>query len=101
MPKELVEAISEMREDEAMSMVQQMLDRCEDPAEILADCRAAMTIVGERFESCQYFLPELILAGEMLGKIATLTKPKLAASAPAQKLGKVVIGTVRGDIHDI
>jgi methanogenic corrinoid protein MtbC1 len=99
--RELVEAIADMREDDAMKMVQEMLDRGEDPAQILEDCRLAMETVGERFESNEYFLPELILAGEMLSKVASLTKPRLTAAAPSQTLGTVVIGTVQGDIHDI
>ena len=101
MSKELVEAIADMREDDAIKMVEDALDREEDPNQILEDCRLAMEIVGKRFESNEYFLPELILAGEILSKIASLTKPKLVASAPAKKLGTVVIGTVQGDIHDI
>ena len=101
MSKELVEAIADMREDDAIKMVEEDLDRGGDPNQILEDCRLAMEIVGKRFESNEYFLPELILAGEMLSKIAALTKPKLIASAPTQKLGTVVIGTVQGDIHDI
>lgn len=101
MSKELVDAIADMREDDAILMVQEMLDRGEDPNQILEDCRLAMETVGKRFESNEYFLPELILAGEMLSRIAALTKPKLVASAPTQKLGTVVIGTVQGDIHDI
>jgi methanogenic corrinoid protein MtbC1 len=99
--RELVEAIADMREDDAMKMVQEMLDRGEDPAQILEDCRLAMETVGKRFESNEYFLPELILAGEMLSKVASLTKPRLTAAAPSQTLGTVVIGTVQGDIHDI
>jgi len=101
MSKELVEAIADMREDDAIKMVEDALDRGEDPNQILEDCRLAMEIVGKRFESNEYFLPELILAGEILSKIAALTKPKLIASAPTKKLGTVVIGTVQGDIHDI
>ncbi len=101
MSKELVEAIADMREDDAIKMAQEDLDGGGDPNQVLEDCRLAMEIVGKRFESNEYFLPELILAGEILGKIAAITKPKLAASAPVQKLGTVVIGTVQGDIHDI
>ncbi len=101
MSKALVEAIADMREDDAIKMVQENLDKGGDPSQVLEDCRLAMEIVGKRYESNEYFLPELILAGEILGRIATMTKPKIAASAPAQKLGTVVIGTVQGDIHDI
>jgi methanogenic corrinoid protein MtbC1 len=61
-----------------------------------------MTIVGERFEMREYFLPELIIAGELLEALGDLVKPKLKADAPqAEPRGKVVIGTVAGDIHDI
>ncbi len=62
-----------------------------------------MAVVGGRFEKGEYFVPELILAGEMLREISELVKPHMAASADvaAPKLGKVVLGTVAGDIHDI
>jgi 5-methyltetrahydrofolate--homocysteine methyltransferase len=61
-----------------------------------------MVIVGDRYSAGTYFLPELMMAGEMLKKIAPVLKPKLAEQADAaEKLGRVVLGTVRGDIHDI
>jgi 5-methyltetrahydrofolate--homocysteine methyltransferase len=63
----------------------------------------AMDIVGKRFESSEYFLPELVLAGEMLEKIGAVAKPliqQMPGAAP-RKLGKVLIGTVHGDLHDI
>ena len=62
-----------------------------------------MDIVGKRFEDGEYFLPELVLAGEMLDSIGAIAKP-LIKSAPGEeprKLGKVLIGTVHGDLHDI
>jgi 5-methyltetrahydrofolate--homocysteine methyltransferase len=61
-----------------------------------------MTEVGKRYEAGEYFVPELILAGEMLRQISEMVKPKLAqTTGAAKKRGKVVIGTVQGDIHDI
>jgi methanogenic corrinoid protein MtbC1 len=102
MTKELVAAISEMREEDAMRLVQQMLDREEDPSQILEACREAMVIVGEKFETCEYFLPELMLAGDMLGQISAQVKPRMADSdVQGKKLGKFLMGTVAGDIHDI
>ncbi len=104
MGKELVAAISEIREDDALRMVQEAVDKGENLDSILTDCQAAMNIVGERYEKGDYFLPELIMSGEMLKKISDLVKPKLGAAATAggaKKKGKVVLGTVRGDIHDI
>ena len=60
--RQLVEAISEMREDEAFNLAKAMLDRGEDPLRVLELCREAMDIVGKRFEQQDYFLPELVLA---------------------------------------
>lgn len=102
MSHELVEAIANMKERDALRLVQEMLDRDEDSSRILALCQEAMAIVGQEYEIGNYFLPELIMSGEMLKKISELVKPKLVNQAEEGKhLGKVVIGTVRGDIHDI
>jgi methanogenic corrinoid protein MtbC1 len=70
---------------------------------VLELCREAMDLVGKRFEEGEYFLPELVLAGEMLETIGALAKP-LINSVPGEarkSLGKVLIGTVHGDLHDI
>ncbi|MGC8780890.1 MAG: cobalamin B12-binding domain-containing protein [Anaerolineae bacterium] len=102
MKEKLVEAIAEMREEEAMALARTMLDAGEDPQVILSAASEAMSIVGQRFEAKEYFLPELIIAGDMMRAIGGLVKPKLSAQAvQAPKRGKVLIGTVAGDIHDI
>jgi 5-methyltetrahydrofolate--homocysteine methyltransferase len=102
MSKALIEAITEMREDDALRLTDELLASGTDPVTILDDCRQAMTIVGKRFEAGDCFVPELILAGEMLGQISAKVKPHLQAQAKGQaKIGRVVIGTVEGDIHDI
>jgi 5-methyltetrahydrofolate--homocysteine methyltransferase len=102
MKEKLVEAIADLREGEALELARAMLDAGQDPFLVLEAGKAAMSVVGERFERQEYFLPELIIAGELLEAIGDLAKPKLRAEAPqAQLEGKVVIGTVAGDIHDI
>jgi methanogenic corrinoid protein MtbC1 len=99
----LVGAISDMREEEALDLARKALDGGTSPLEVLDSAREAMAIVGGRFEKGEYFVPELILAGEMLRDISELVKPLLAESSDTAgpKLGKVVMGTVAGDIHDI
>jgi len=72
-----------------------------DPMIILDAAREAMAIVGQRYEEGTYFLPELMLAGEMLNQITEIVKPELAKAPPVKRHGKVVIGTVKGDIHNI
>jgi 5-methyltetrahydrofolate--homocysteine methyltransferase len=102
MSHDLVDAMANMREAEAMDLAQKMLDSGEDPMRVLDLCRKALEIVGHRFEAGKYFLPELIMAGEMLKKISQTAKPFIKKSnAKDEVIGKVVIGSVKGDIHDI
>jgi len=99
---ELVEAMANMKEKEALQIVDDMLAKGEDPNKILDLSSEAMQVVGERYQEGTYFLPELIMSGEMLRKIGDVLKPLLAAQTDqSKKLGTVVLGTVRGDIHDI
>ena len=102
MSKALIDAIADMREQDALKITDEMLASGADPLAVLDACHEAMAVIGQRFEEGTYFLPELLLAGEMLGQISDKVKPRLQAQAGAQKkLGRVVIGTVKGDIHDI
>jgi methanogenic corrinoid protein MtbC1 len=102
--KQLVEWLADMYEEEAIALSNKMLLEDEkDPMRVLDLCRAAMDIVGQRFEEGEYFLPELVLAGEMLDNIGAVAKPliKQTEGGEAKKLGRVLIGTVHGDLHDI
>jgi methanogenic corrinoid protein MtbC1 len=101
MSKELVNAIADMREEEALRLVKAMVESGSEPMAILDAAREAMSIVGQRYDKGIYFLPELILAGEMMNQITDILKPELAKLPEVKRLGKVVIGTVEGDIHDI
>ena len=101
MSKKLVNAIADMREEEALKLVKEMVEGGSEPLAILDAARQAMDIVGQRFEKGTYFLPELMLAGEMMNQIADIVKPGLAKMPEVKRHGKVVIGTVEGDIHDI
>ena len=101
MSKDLIDAITEMREEDALMIANQMLETGTAPLDVLEACRQAMEVIGNRFEAGDCFIPELILAGEMLSQISLIIKPRLEAEANAEKSGKVVLGTVEGDIHDI
>lgn len=101
MSKELIEAITDMREEDAVAIATKLLDSGVSPQAVLDACREAMAIIGQRFESGECFIPELILAGEILGQISGVVKPRLQQGAEVKKIGKVVLGTVQGDIHDI
>jgi len=101
MSQELINAITEMRENDALKIASQMLDAGASPLEVLDACRNAMEIIGKRFETGDCFIPELMLAGEILSQISAIVKPRMSQSAESKKLGKVIVGTVQGDIHDI
>ena len=102
MKEKLINAIADKHEEEALKLVVDMLAQGEDPQVVLDASREAMVIVGQRFEDETYFLPELVFTGEILRKIADIVKPKLQAKESVDEpLGKIVIGTVEGDIHDI
>jgi methanogenic corrinoid protein MtbC1 len=103
MAKELVELISNLKEKEALEFVQKKLDEGIDPLEILEEARGGLKIVGERFSCGDYFIPDLVFSGEILKRVAKLAEPYLKEGKKDQRerRGKVIIGTVRGDIHDI
>src|SRR3974390_488533 len=102
--QQLVTWLADMNEDDAFALAKKMLvEEGANPLRVLELCRNAMDIVGKRFEKGEYFLPELVLAGEMLENIGTIAKPliKQAPGGEPKKLAKVLIGTVHGDLHDI
>jgi 5-methyltetrahydrofolate--homocysteine methyltransferase len=100
--QELIDAITELDEEGAVAIADRLLDAGVSPSEVLDACKAAMDIIGARFEAGECFIPELIFSGDILAQIARRVKPRMAESGESQaRIGKVVIGTVQGDIHDI
>lgn len=97
----LVTELSNLNEKEALTIVKSRLSAGENPIGILSDVRSAMEIVGKRFEKKEYFIPDLIYSGEILNEITEIVKPRMTGALATKKLGKVIIGTVVGDIHDI
>ena len=101
MAKDLVSALADLKEKEALQIVDDRLKAGEEPLKILEDARKAMEVVGKRFADSEYFIPDLVYSGEILKEITDIVKPKLGKAGEAKRLGKVVFGTVAGDIHDI
>jgi methanogenic corrinoid protein MtbC1 len=102
MSGDFVNLLADLKEDEVLKLAKKRIESGEDPMKILEDSRKGMEIVGKRFADGEYFLPELVFSGELLKEITELVKPHLSkSSAKIKRLGKVVIGTVAGDIHDI
>jgi methanogenic corrinoid protein MtbC1 len=101
MTENLVKALSELKEKETLEIVQSRLNSGEDPFRILNEAKEAVEIVGKRFENGTYFIPDLVYSGEILRSVSEMVKPRMRKEAEGKRLGKVVIGTVKGDMHDI
>ncbi len=101
MSEELKNAVIDLREGDALRIAKDALDGGADPLSIVAACREAMEVIGQRFADGEAFIPELIMAGEIMQGITAELKPYLKAEATGDKLGTVVMCTVQGDIHDI
>ncbi|HBG22556.1 MAG TPA: hypothetical protein DDW83_04790 [Peptococcaceae bacterium] len=101
MSKNLVDLIADLKEDEALQKTRELLDAGTDPMAILDHCREATEIVGKRFEEGKYFIPDLLMSGEILEQISDIVKSSLTKEVETNYIGKIVIGTVEGDIHDI
>ncbi len=98
---DLVNTLANLKEAEALKIVKDRLSAGEEPVKILDDARKGMEIVGKRFANSEYFIPDLVYSGEILKAVTELVKPKMAKEVATKRLGKVVFGTVAGDIHDI
>jgi 5-methyltetrahydrofolate--homocysteine methyltransferase len=99
--KQLFDAILEGDQHGAATRVQAAIDAGIDPAEILNQGMvAAMSEVGRLFEMGEYYVPEMLIAARAMQASMALLKPKLIQNN-VKSAGKVVIGTVKGDLHDI
>ncbi len=101
MNDKLVHLMADLKEKETIALVKELVKDGTDPTEILDATRAAMELVGKRFEKEEYFIPDLVMAGEIMKGISEIVKPLLKGGESSIKSGKVLIGTVAGDIHDI
>lgn len=101
--KEIIDSFVEFEGGEVKRLVGEALESGCGPHEVIEEAlRPAMRIVGERFERGEYFLPELVEAGDLFNEVLEeLLLPLIEREASGSRVGRVVIGTVKGDLHDI
>ena len=97
----LINQVLELNEEEALDIVRRRLQQGDDPLSIVEDCQEGMRRVGQRYEQGQYFLSGLIMAGEIFREVMELTQPIIQEKMQGNVSGRILIGTVQGDIHDI
>lgn len=98
---ELIRAITDLDEAGALTLVKTRLSAGHNPFEIVQACQAGLRQVGELYEQRQYYLSGLIMAGEIFREVLELLRPALEQRATEPLVGRIILGTVHGDIHDI
>lgn len=101
MADRLMDHIVSLGREEALAEVRRRMDRGADPLAVLDECRRGMTRVGELFQEGEYYLSELLLSAELFKEVSAILEPGLARLRAAEPLGKVVLATMQGDIHDL
>jgi methanogenic corrinoid protein MtbC1 len=101
MEVKLSQGIVDLKKDEVLEEVTQRAGKGEDPVKILAECQEGMAIIGDKFQEGEYFLAELLLSSEIFKAAVAELKPYLSKVGPQKKLGKVMMATLKGDIHDL
>ena len=97
----LQEAMGELEEDEVLEILNQIMAEDGDAQKALAACQEGMNHVGELFESGEYFVSDLIFAGELMTEAVEILKPALALGDGGDSCGRMILCTVKDDLHDI
>ena len=98
---QLAQLIADLEEDTVLELVQQRLRAGDDPLRIIDECNEGMREVGQRYEKGEYFVAGLIMSGEIFREVVELVQPLLEQQSEGSASGRVLVGTVSGDIHDI
>jgi methanogenic corrinoid protein MtbC1 len=104
-PKEpspiLTNLVADLKEQEALALVEARIVAEENPLAIVEECQLGLQIVGERYEQQEYFLAGLIMAGEIFRQVMEMLQPVIEVQFRGNESGTILLGTVKGDIHDI
>jgi 5-methyltetrahydrofolate--homocysteine methyltransferase len=98
---DLKEALANLEENTIYEIVKKKLDGGTSAKEILKECQQGMKIVGDRYNQEEYFVADLMYAGEIMRNVMNTLSPHMKGEEGNEKVGTVVMGTVKGDIHDL
>jgi methylmalonyl-CoA mutase cobalamin-binding domain/chain len=93
--------MADLEETALLDLVQKRLKAGDDPLKIIEECNEGMRLVGQRYEDGKYFISGLIMSGEIFREVVEMVQPLLEQRAEEHSSGRVLVGTVSGDIHDI
>ena len=98
---ELANALRDLDEKMVYALVDEKINQGVSALDIIGECNEGMVAVGELFSQKKYFISQLIFSAEILKTVMNRLAPLLEGTQKKDSIGKVVIGTVKGDIHDI
>ena len=98
---ELADALRDLDEKKVHALVEEQISQGVSALDIIDECNSGMVAVGERFSTKEYFISQLIFSADILKAIMEKLEPLLEGSQQKGAIGKVVVGTVKGDVHDI
>jgi methanogenic corrinoid protein MtbC1 len=97
----LMESVEELRVHQAVEATKLLNELGVEPKAIMACCETALTRIGERYAAGEYFIAGLIMAGEVFNRVLDLVTPRLATDKVGLRRARILIGTVKGDIHGL
>ena len=97
----LIAAIADLKGDEAIELVRQGLAQSEDPLQLISNCQEGMWQVGQRYAEHKYYLSGLIMGGQIFSNVMGIIRPVVKTRISGNASGKVLLGTVANDIHDL
>ena len=98
---QLISAIANLNEELALKLIRERLAENEDPLTLIADCQKGLQRVGERYAQHKYYLSGLIMGGEIFYEVMELIRPAMERRISGTSSGKILLGTVESDIHDL
>ncbi len=98
---QLAQLVADLEEDAVLELVEKRISAGDDPLQIIDECNEGMREVGLRYENGEYFVAGLIMSGEIFREVVERIQPLLEQQAEGKLSGRVLVGTVSGDIHDI
>lgn len=98
---ELAALVANLREEEALQAVERNLAAGVSPTELLRACQRGMRLVGAMHENGHYYIAGLIMAGEIMRQAVDLLRPVMVKQVHGGNFGRVLLGTIEGDLHDI
>jgi methylmalonyl-CoA mutase cobalamin-binding domain/chain len=99
--EDLRNALADLEEKKVYALIKEKIAAGISAKELMKACQEGMKIVGDRYSSDEYFIADMMYSGEIMRNVMNTLQPYLKDVEIEKKLGKVVIGTVKGDIHDL